>query len=153
MDEATMEHESPITFSNAVRLSLRQWLLVGLFAAALMAIAPMVWRHFEAFDLPPDYRMPHELSNDYWLFERFAGLAAARGDTLLLGDSVVWGEYVIPPETLSHYLNEIDAQHRYANLGLGGAHPLALGGLVEHYGGSIAGKKVIVQCNPLWMSS
>ena len=121
MDEATVEHENPITFSNAVRLSLRQWLGVGLFAVALMAVAPTLWRQVEAFDPSADYRMPHELSNDYWLFERFAGLAAARGDTLLLGDSVVWGEYVIPPETLSHYLNEIDGQHRYANLGLDGA--------------------------------
>lgn len=152
-DEHTSTEREAITFSNAVRLSLRQWLVVGLFAAALIAIAPTLWRQFEAFDPPADYRMPHELSNDYWLFERFAGLAAARGNTLLLGDSVVWGEYVIPPETLSHYLNEIDSRHRYANLGLDGAFPLALEGLIAHYGGSIAGKYVIVQCNPLWMSS
>jgi len=58
--------------------------------AALLIFAPSAWRFFEPFKPDADYRMPHELSNDYWLFERFAGLAAAQYDTLLLGDSVVW---------------------------------------------------------------
>ena len=56
-------------------------------------------------------------------------------------------------ETLSHYLNELAGQERYANLGLDGAHPLALGGLVEFYAESVSGKNVLLQCNPLWMSS
>ena len=97
--------------------------------------------------------MPHDLSNDYWLYERYAGLAAGQYDTLLLGDSVIWGEYVTRQETLSHYLNERAGRERYANLGLDGAHPLALEGLVGHYAGGIKGKNVVLQCNPLWMSS
>ena len=44
-------------------------------------------------------------------------------------------------------------QDRYANLGLDGAHPLALSGLVQHYASGIAGKNVILQCNSLWLSS
>src|SRR5262249_6077716 len=40
-----------------------------------------------------------------------------------------------------------------ANLGLNAAHPLALEGLVTHYAPAIAGKNVILHCNPLWMSS
>jgi hypothetical protein len=142
-----------VAFSNGIRLTLRQWLGVGLFAVALAVYAPVLWERVEDFSLEPDYRMPYDLSNDYWLYERYAGLAADQYDTLLLGDSVVWGQYVTRQETLSHYLNEGVGRQGYVNLGLNGAHPLALGGLVEHYGRGIAGKNVVVLCNPLWMSS
>jgi hypothetical protein len=111
--------------------------------------------------------MPHELSNDYWLFERYAGLAVEEYAAVILGDSVVWGEYVARDETLSYYLNSDPTSSKrwvqgdksakrlknFANLGIGGAHPLALAGLIEHYGAGIANKKVVLQCNPLWMSS
>src|SRR5438874_13634294 len=83
------------SFSNAVRLTGRQWLGVGVFAV-LLWFAPTLWKEYEEFSPGPDCRMPHELSNDYWLYERFADLAARQYDTLLLGDSVVWGEYAIP---------------------------------------------------------
>jgi hypothetical protein len=148
-----LEQDRLITLSNGIRLTLRQWLGVGLFAVLLLAFASPLWKQVERFELEPDYRMPHELSNDYWLFERFAGLAAAQYDTVLLGDSVVWGEYTTRQGTLSHYLNQAAGQERFANLGLDGAHPLALSGLVEHYAGSITGKNVVLHCNPLWMSS
>ena len=90
----------PIAFSNAVRLSLGQWLGVALFAAALIVLAPMIWKQIEPFELEPDYRMQHDLSNDYWLYERYAELACAKYDTVILGDSVVWGEYVTRQQTL-----------------------------------------------------
>ena len=143
----------PIAFSNGIRLNGRQWLGVGLVAVLLLIFAPLLWSQFEVFPLEADYRMPHDLSNDYWLYERFAGLAAADYDTVLLGDSVVWGEYVTRQETLSHYLNELAGKQRFANLGLDGAHPLALSGLVEHYAASVRGKNVVLHCNPLWLSS
>jgi len=142
-----------IALSNGIRLTGRQWLGLGLFAVLLLVFAPSLWRHGEKFALEPDYRIPHDLSNDYWLYERFAGLAADHEDTLLIGDSVVWGEYVTRQETLSHYLNELAGQERYANLGLDGGHPLALGGLVEFYADGISDKKILLHCNPLWMSS
>ncbi len=140
------------TFSNAIRLTGREWLLVGLFAVLLLFL-PSLWKHWEPLELEPDYRMPHDLSNDYWLFERYADLAAAKYDVLLLGDSVIWGEYVTANKTLSHYLNQGSAKERYGNLGIDGAHPLALEGLVTHYAHAIAGKNVLLHCNPLWMSS
>jgi len=143
----------PIELSNGIRLTARQWLGLGLFAVVILVFAPSLWHRTEKFALEPDYRIPHDLSNDYWLYERFAGLAASHYDTLLIGDSVVWGEYVNRQETLAHYLNELAGQERYANLGLDGAHPLALGGLVEFYAESVSGKNVLLQCNPLWMSS
>lgn len=139
-------------FSNAVRLTGREWAFVSL-CAFLLIFLPALWQRLERFPLEPDYRLPHELGNDYWLYERCAGVAADRYDTFLIGDSVVWGEYVLAQDTLSHYLNELAGRERYANLGLDGAHPLALWGLVEHYAGSIAGKNVVLQCNPLWLTS
>ena len=143
----------PIALSNGIRLTGAQWLGLGLFAVVILIFAPSLWRQTEKFALEPDYRIPHDLSNDYWLYERFAGLAAMHYDTLLIGDSVVWGEYVNRQETLSHYLNELAGEERYANLGLDGVHPLALGGLIEFYAESVSGKNVLLQCNPLWMSS
>jgi hypothetical protein len=97
--------------------------------------------------------MPHDLSDDYWLYERVAGQAAEGYQTVLLGDSVIWGEYVNGEETLSHYLNQFAGHEEYANLGLDGAHPFALAGLIEHYAKKIARKNVLLHCNPLWMSS
>jgi hypothetical protein len=143
----------PIALSNGIRLTGREWLGFGVFAVVMVIVAPSLAHRAEKFALEPDYRIPHDLSNDYWLYECFAGLAADHFDTLLIGDSVVWGEYVTRQETLAHYLNELTGQERFANLGLDGAHPLALGGLIEFHAQSISGKNVVLHCNPLWMSS
>src|SRR5947207_14711540 len=96
-----------VAFSNGIRLTGSEWLVVAFVAALLIVVAPTAWKQAEKFPLEADYRMPHELSNDYWLYERFAGLAVERQDTLLVGDSVIWGEYVTRQETLSHYVNEL----------------------------------------------
>jgi hypothetical protein len=141
----------PVAFSNSIRLTSQQWIGVGLFALLLILFAPTLWKQVEPFPLETDYRIPHELGYDYWLYERFARLAAEHYDTLLIGDSVVWGEYVKRHDTLSHYLNRRAGAERYANLGLDGAHPLALAGLVEHYAGAVKGKNVVVQCNLMWL--
>jgi hypothetical protein len=139
--------------SHEVRLTGRQWLIVAVATAGLLALAPAVWSRVEQFAPDGDYRMPYALSSDYWQFSRYCRWAAAHDKTVLLGDSVVWAQYVAPDEALSHWLNGLAGDDRFANLGLDGAHPAALAGLVEHYGGAIRGCKVIVQCNPLWMSS
>ncbi len=73
--------------------------------------------------------------------------------TILMGDSVLWGHYVDSDETLSHCLNGESAEGRFANLGIDGIHPVALSGLVEQYAGAIRNKRVIVNCNLLWISS
>jgi len=85
--QSTAEPEA-IALSNGIRLTGRQWLGLGLFAVMLLVFAPALWSHAETFALEPDYRIPHDLSNDYWLFDRFAGLSAEHYDTLLIGDSV-----------------------------------------------------------------
>jgi hypothetical protein len=140
-------------FSNGIRLSSRECVGLGVFLAGLVLLAPGLWKGVERFEPGSDYRMPYELSSDYWLYDRYARLAAARYETVLVGDSVVWGQYVRREETLSHFLNEQAGREYCANLGLDGAHPAALAGLIEYYGGGIDGKQVLLQCNPLWMSS
>src|SRR4051794_16708286 len=103
--QATLAEPEPIVFSNSIRLTNKQWLGAGLFIVFLCCI-PFMWKRFEKLPFEPAERMPHQLSNDYWLYERYADLAAGHYDTLLLGDSVICGEYVLKNETLAHYLNE-----------------------------------------------
>src|SRR5262245_16811293 len=83
-----------VAFSNGIRLTSREWIAVGAFAVLLAVAAPWLWDRAERFSIERDYRMPHDLSNDYWLWERYARQAATQYDTLLVGDSVIWGEYV-----------------------------------------------------------
>ena len=59
--------------------------------------------------------------------------AAEAFDTVfVLGDSVVWGEYVLPDGTWSHFLDrEAGVTNRFVNVGVNGLFPLALEGLVR----------------------
>jgi hypothetical protein len=139
--------------SNAVRLGRRAWLVTGLALAAVFLLAPPVWEWLEPLPPADDARLPYRLSNDYWQFSRYARRATDAGQTLVLGDSVVWGEYVTTDRTLTHYLNRAAGGERFANLGLDGAYPAALAGLVEHYGGAIRDRDVLLHCNLLWMAS
>ena len=140
-------------FVNEMRLTGRQWLLVGGIVLAFALLAPRVWKAAERFDTGPDYRLPYALSKDYWLYERRLGEIPAKS-AVVIGDSVVWGEYVLPDGTLSHFLNQEAGQpDAFVNAGVNGLFPLALEGLLEHYGGAVHHRKVILHCNLLWMSS
>ncbi|MDH7568253.1 MAG: hypothetical protein QHJ73_01535, partial [Armatimonadota bacterium] len=103
----------------------------------------------------PDYRLPAVLSQDYWLYGRWLRHAAADdGAIVLVGDSVVWGEYVLPDGTLSHFLTaESNGGSRFVNGGVDGFFPLALEGLLRHYGGALRNRKTILHCNLLWLTS
>lgn len=140
-------------FSNAVRLGLREWAVVGLCTLGFVIAAPWLWEKYETFRPDVDYRMPYDLSNDYWLYDRDTKAAAQEHAFFLIGDSVIWGQYVLREQTLSHYLNELEGSERFANLGLDGAHPIALAGLTEHYASGVRNKQVLLQLNPLWLSS
>ena len=142
----------PIT--HEVRLTLRQW-LTSLLIVALIAVAlPRVWKHIERFEVGADYRIPYALSNDYWLFDWYLQKAAAAQPIVVLGDSVVWGEYVKADGTLPHFLNaEAAKPDRFVNGGVNGLFPLALEGLVRDYGKALHDRKVIVVCNLLWLTS
>ncbi len=134
-------------------LSPGEWLVAGLLAAALFVFVPRLWSGLERFEPGPDYRLPYQLSSDYWLYNHYCRWACSRYDVLVVGDSVVWGHYVPRNNTLSHYLNEIAGGDRFANLGVDGIHPIALEGLLRYYARDISGKTVLLHFNPLWISS
>jgi len=148
-----MTGEERTTGSKALRLSPREWLVAGAIFVALSVAAPRVWQVVEPLEAGPDVRVPFALADDYWTAQRLCRRACAEDKILVVGDSVVWGHYVAGDQTLSHYLNALAGGPHYANLGLPGAHPAALAGLVETYGRALRGKSVILFCNLLWMTS
>jgi hypothetical protein len=139
---------------NEVRLSARQWLVaLGIVAACIIA-TPRVWKKIEKFQTSVDYRIPYALSKDYWLYQRRLEELAGPDKVIVLGDSVVWGEYVQASGTLSHFLaQETGRPDGFVNCGMNGLFPLAMEGLVEHYGSALSNRKVILHCNVLWMTS
>lgn len=139
---------------NEVRLSGRQWLAAALVVWLVALLTPPFWESIERFETGPDYRIPYELSKDYWLYGRRLRQVAAPDRVTVLGDSVVWGEYVLADGTLSHFLDcEAGATNRFINAGVNGLFPLALEGLVRHYGEALQRQKVVLHCNLLWMTS
>ena len=134
-------------------LSPRGWLLAAVVVVALGCLLPVAWEFLEPLPTRPDYRIPYRLGEDYWTYARYCRLACSQDSTLLVGDSVIWGHYIAPEETLSHYLNALSGAESYANVGVDGIHPAAMAGLVEYYGRAIRNKNVVLFCNPLWMSS
>lgn len=139
--------------ANEMRLNIRQWLVVLAVVLLFVITAPRVWERMERFDTGADYRIPYSLSSDYWLYQRRVE-KIGEASIPLLGDSVVWGEYVRPDGTLSHFLNhEAGKSDQFVNCGVNGLFPLSLEGLVSSYASSLRHRKVIVQCNVLWMSS
>ena len=139
---------------NEMRLGPRDWLWVIGIVLVCAVVIPRAWTKFETFSPGPDYRIPYALSKDYWLWQRRIELAGRPDQVIVLGDSVVWGEYVHPDGTLTHFLNQrTGSSDRFINAGVNGLFPLALEGLVRDYGQSLRHRKVIVHCNMLWLTS
>jgi hypothetical protein len=139
---------------NEVRLTSRQWLVALAIIALTLVATPRLWVKFERFTTGSDYRIPYQLSNDYWLYARRLGQVADARHVIVLGDSVVWGEYVLPDGTLSHFLNqEAGKPDRFINAGVNGLFPLAQEGLIDDYGQALRHQKVILHYNVLWMTS
>jgi len=139
---------------NEVRLNGRQWLATFVIVGVVALLVPRIWKLLERFDTGPDYRLPYALSKDYWLYERRLAQVAKPDKIFVLGDSVVWGEYVLPNGTLSHFLNQQARQEdRFINGGLNGLFPLAQEGLIDYYSRALRNQKVIVHCNLLWLTS
>jgi hypothetical protein len=139
--------------SHQMRLSVRHWLAVAVIIALLFALIPRLWQRVERFEPDTDYRIPYELSSDYWLYDRYCRRAGDTHQVLIVGDSVIWGHYVPPDESLSHYLNEITGKQLFANMGIDGVHPVALAGLVKYYGNALSDTKIVLCFNPLWITS
>lgn len=153
MAEMKQGETSDLPFVNDVRLRSGHWGVVFGVIFLVMTLTPSFWKKLERFDTGPDYRIPYALSKDYWLYEqRLQRLAQT--DIVVLGDSVVWGEYVLADGTWSHFLNrEAGATNRFVNAGINGLFPLALEGLIRCYARPLSRQKVILHCNVLWMTS
>jgi len=145
--------DSFIFSSNSIRLSWKSWLVLIAVLAVILYLLPALWPLLEDFDPSIGYRMPYTLSDDYWMFRRWSEYACSKYPIVVVGDSVVWGQYVGMDGTLSHYLNERMGEDMFVNLGVDGTHPAAILGLIKYYDRAISGKKVILHLNPLWMSS
>jgi hypothetical protein len=149
----TEKNHSTTFSSNAIRLSLIEWLVVVVIIVVLVIALPPVWRWHDDFSHSVNYRIPYDSSEDYWFFKQYSRSASDKDKTLVLGDSVIWGHFVERDQTLSHYLNEFAGDERFVNLGLDGSHPMALLGLIKHYGKAIRGENIILHMNLLWLSS
>lgn len=140
-------------FVNAMRLSARHWIAVAAIVLLVLGGTPPVWQRMERFDTGTDYRIPYALSRDYWLYQRRLERVAPT-NVIVLGDSVVWGEYVRPDGTLSHFLDQGSAEPgQFINAGVNGLFPIALEGLMHYYGHAVRKARVLLHCNVLWMTS
>jgi len=140
-------------FVNAVRLNARLWLAVAGIVTLVAAATPRLWKKIERFEAGPDYRIPYSLSKDYWLYERRLERLNA-SNIAVVGDSVVWGEYVRADGSLAHFLSaQAEQPGKFVNAGVNGLFPLALEGLMRDYAGPLHHRKIILHCNMLWMSS
>lgn len=135
-------------------LTQGQWISVLLVFLCLVWALPFVWNKLESFEPDINYRVPYETSQDYWQYERHLRHQAQGNEIFFVGDSVVWGEYVTPDGTWSAFLNERSSgTYHFINSALNGLYPLALEGLIRHYGDKLKKRKIILHCNLLWMSS
>jgi len=135
-------------FVNEFRLNVRQWAAALVVVALALTLTPRVWKRLEKFDTGPDYRIPYALSKDYWLYERRLEQLTDTDQIIVFGDSVIWGEYVLPDGTLSHFLGD-----RFVNAGVNGLFPLAEEGLIRNYGTALRGRKILLHFNLLWLTS
>lgn len=143
--------ESPFS-SNYVRLSWIEWLITLIIVLAVVFLLPLVWARAEQFNYKDEDRLPYKLAEDYGLYEKLCKIVGRGDENIVIGDSVVWGQYVESGQTLSHYLSELSGK-KFANMGIDGLHPVAAYGLVKYYGKEIKDKNVFIHFNFLWISS
>jgi len=140
-------------FSNAAVLSWREWMVTFVLVAVVLSGLPSIWSKFEPVTDIANFRIPYDLSTDYWFYQKWVDSAVRQRQALVVGDSFIWGEYVDANQTLSEQLNRAMGKESFANLGVNGLHPTAALGLLANYGNKISGKKVIYYFNPLWIQS
>ncbi|MCA9215517.1 MAG: hypothetical protein KDB27_20775 [Planctomycetales bacterium] len=126
--------------------------VIGISTLSLIAF-PSLWKRAEEFAPEPSYRTPYALSEDYWLYRRLCERTSDEQSVLMIGDSVIWGEYVSPSDALSAQLNQKLGHNRFVNGGINGLHPMAIEGMLKMHGSQIQNLNVVVHCNLLWMSS
>lgn len=146
---------SSISVSNAMILSLKEWIATLALVALINGIIYYGWNSWEKFNPGPDHRETcwAEKQSDYWAYTRWIRYAREHYNVLLLGDSVIWGQEVRNDQTISHYLNEFYGRDIVANLGNDGLFMAGIDGIVKYYGEDLDNANIIVQLSPLWMAN
>jgi hypothetical protein len=141
--------------SNSVILNGKEWLITIVLFLIVGFGTYFGWYHWEKFNPEPDYRSTcwEERMSDYWAYSRWSRYAQSHYKILLMGDSVIWGQEVRNDETISHYLNAEFGKEYVANLGIDGLTCSAMDGIVTYYGQYIHDTNLILEFNPLWISS
>lgn len=141
--------------SNNVVLSGREWLVAVALFLSVNSVLYFGWPHWEKLPIEKDYRSTcwEERMSDYWAWSQWTRVARAHYRILQIGSSVVWGQEVSNTETLSHFINLELGRDEVANLGIDGLTNAAMVGLFTHYGRFLDDANIILEFNPLWMST
>jgi hypothetical protein len=141
--------------SNSLILSGKEWLVAIAVFLAIGFTLYNGWFHWEKLRIVPDYRSTcwDARMSDYWGYMQWNRYARDHYKILLIGDSVIWGQEVANNRTISHFLNAELGSEEIANLGIDGLTDAALNGMVTWYGDYMRKTNMIVEFNPLWMSS
>ena len=143
---------SPISVTGP-RLRPKATMVIIVLGTLLWTATPALYRQGDSFIAPDGYRTPFQLSDDYWQYDIVGRQWVDEERVLMLGDSVIWGEYVLPNESLPGQLNRDQEELTFANGGVNGLHPLAMLGIVNHFLPTLQNQPVVVHCNLIWMSS
>ena len=141
--------------SNGIFLNGREWLIAAAIFLAISFVLYFGWYRWEKLPPESDYRSTcwGERMSDYWAWSQWSRAAVSRHRILLIGSSVIWGQEVPHNETLSHFINSELGREDVANLGIDGLTNAAMTGLFKHYGRFLRDTNIILEFNPLWMSS
>lgn len=154
-----MSPENPSSIQSEETVPLRVWGWIVILVILANFIIPLIWEKTEKKIVPENARLPYHLSKDYWLYKSL--IEGSRSTTQripvsVIGDSVVWGEYVDRDATLSAFMNEHStgqSSFKFINAGINGLYPVVLKGLMEGYYPHNRNLPVILHVNLLWMSN
>jgi len=141
---------------NADALQLAPKALAITTAVVLAAVLWLVPWYVDRQQNPligPDFRLSHDLRDDYWGYRHIARKVCEKYHSVFIGDSVVWGMYVDNTHTIPALLNRRLGREEFGNLAIDGLHPVAMERLIREYGEGISDKQVYLYWNPLWMNT
>ena len=137
----------------------RVWLWIIVVVVLANILLPILWNNFEKRPSIENSRQPYHLSKDYWHYEKMLEDSISQSSKIpvtIIGDSVVWGEYVDRDSTLTAYLNErsnVQNTYKFLNAGINGLYPVVLKELIENYYPHNKRLPVILHYNFLWISN
>ena len=146
--------KSFIRSANALLFTRRELVFtVAAVCILILIVLPVILHNTFKVSLKEDFRLPYANRDNYYLYARCAGFETGRSKYIFLGDSAIWGMYASNQGTLPEQVNKLLGKKYCGNLAIDGLHPVAMKTLMESFGQSIRGKKVLLYFNPLWVNS